>query len=119
MRQQQSADSVALSRTALNFAASLTTAAFLGFAGIFWNVYADSVRTDERLKALEEFVPKSGERYTAAMASADRLAHREWVREQVAVIEGYVYRDRVRMQEIDNRIRALESCCIKNGNGAR
>lgn len=53
------------------------------------------------------------------MASADRLAHREWVREQVAVIEGYVYRDRVRMQEIDNRIRALESCCIKNGNGAR
>lgn len=57
-------DSVAISRSAAKVITTVVSSVILGIGLVLWNIVLDHVRVSEQLKRLEEFGPKTGERFT-------------------------------------------------------
>lgn len=86
-------DTVAISRRAVQLFTALVTAGLVWVGTVFWELNLEYVRHSERLAKLEEFGPKSGERFTAndgrqhgrrlSELEAWRHAHEQWGREKV------------------------------------
>lgn len=55
---------VALPGSTIKLAAALVAALIIGVTSVLWNIVLDFQRLDERVSALMEFGPRTGERFT-------------------------------------------------------
>jgi hypothetical protein len=68
---EQRADTLAIPRQAVQFAAALAVLLLGGVGAVLWNVTTAAITLDQRVEQLEQFGPNTGERFTKA--DGDRM----------------------------------------------